>query len=510
MNWTQGYVADIGYTANFYRETAPNHMAFAALSVGRSPGRAFRPNRMLELGFGQGFGLSLLAAANPDVIFEGHDFNPEHVAHARRLIASAKLDNITVTESSFEEAAERAGPDNLDVIALHGIYSWVSRGAQDAIVSVIRQRLQPDGMLYISYNCMPGWAPFAPIRQLMVEVKRRNAGRSERQLALGLDVVNKLKQGGAAYFVANPAAAEHVDHMLALDRVYLAHEYLDEHWELLHFADLAQRMGAAKLAYVASATLLENLDSYAVPPALLPLMQEIDDPIMRETLRDYAGNRRFRRDLFTRGLATLTAPEHRRRLSELGFALVVPRKRVAYAFPGPLMQLNVKPEFYDPVCDRLAQKPASFDELAALSVYGEGKIAFLLDCLCLLVSSGQVAPVIAAEGIDYEPAQRFNRMIVDFARTGRNYSALAAPLLRSGVGVGDLVLLALAAVLDGKAEDAEMAGKHAMSMLKVLGRRPLKDGAIINDDTAAVDFLASAYRPILEENVPVWRQLGML
>lgn len=76
MNWAQGYVADIGYTANFYRETAPNHISFAALSVGRSPGRAFRPKRMLELGFGQGFGLSLLAAANPDVTFEGHDFNP--------------------------------------------------------------------------------------------------------------------------------------------------------------------------------------------------------------------------------------------------------------------------------------------------------------------------------------------------------------------------------------------------------------------------------------------------
>jgi hypothetical protein len=28
------------------------------------------------LGFGNGFGLALLAAANPDVAFEGYDFNP--------------------------------------------------------------------------------------------------------------------------------------------------------------------------------------------------------------------------------------------------------------------------------------------------------------------------------------------------------------------------------------------------------------------------------------------------
>jgi hypothetical protein len=79
-----------------------------------------------------------------------------------------------------------------------------------------------------------------------------------------------------------------------------------------------------------------------------------------------------------------------------------------------------------------------------------------------------------------QAAQRFNRMIVDFARAGRNYGAfLAAPLVRSGVAVGDLALLALAAVFDGKGDDPEMAAKHAMSTLKVLGRRPLKDGAVI-------------------------------
>src|SRR5262245_64051798 len=99
MDWTGGYVADIGYTAGFYRETAPSHMAFAALSVGGSPGRALQPKRLLELGFGQGFGLTLLAAANPDVACEGYDFNPEHVAHARRLISGAGLENLTVSET---------------------------------------------------------------------------------------------------------------------------------------------------------------------------------------------------------------------------------------------------------------------------------------------------------------------------------------------------------------------------------------------------------------------------
>ena len=153
-------------------------MAFTTLCIGRSPGRAFKPKRMLELGFGQGFGLTLLAAANPDIAFEGYDFNPEHVAHARRLIHGAELSNISVSECGFEQAAARGGDNDVDVVALHGIFSWVSRQAQDAIIEILRQRLQPDGLAYISYNCMPGWAPLAPIRQFMVITPGTAATRS--------------------------------------------------------------------------------------------------------------------------------------------------------------------------------------------------------------------------------------------------------------------------------------------------------------------------------------------
>src|ERR1700750_3031063 len=135
MDWSKGYVADIGYTSGYYRETRPIHIAFAALTVGKSAGRALRPKRYLELGFGQGFGLALLAAANPDVAFEGFDFNPEHVGNARRLIEAAELGNLTVTETSFEDAAGSGG-NEVDVIAMHGILSWVSAATREAIVAI--------------------------------------------------------------------------------------------------------------------------------------------------------------------------------------------------------------------------------------------------------------------------------------------------------------------------------------------------------------------------------------
>jgi SAM-dependent methyltransferase len=509
MDWTKGYVADIGYTAGFYRETTPAHMAFAALTLGRSPGRALKPRRMLEIGFGQGLGLALLAAANPGTSFEGYDFNPEHVAHARGLIEGAGLGNITVTEASFEDAAARGGDNDLDVITLHGIFSWVARASQDAIVSILRQRLQPNGVAYVSYNCMPGWAPLAPVRQLMVQVKRNNPGRSERQLALALDLMGKLRNANAGYFAVNPIAAQHFDQMLGMDRVYLAHEYLDEHWDLFQFSDMAARMSEAKLSFLASATLLENLDQYAVQPALQPTLAELSDPVLKETVRDYVGNKRFRRDLFARGNAALMPAEHRRLLSQTSFALIGPRKLVTFEFAGPLDKLTGHAEIHAPVVDLLAQKNASFDELLALPAFGEDKVSNLLDCLALLVSSGQVQPTFARD-TDPAPAQRFNRMIVGHARTGRIYGALASPVTGSGIPVNDFGLLTLAAIYDGKGDDAASVARHAMSMLKIMGRRPTKQGRSLEDDGEATIFLAEQMQPIVTDMVPVWRRLGIM
>src|SRR3954453_19024620 len=106
---------------------APEHLAFAAIAAGYSPGAAQRPKRLLELGFGRGFGLALLAAANPDVVFEGQDADADNVAHAKRLADRAQLHNVTLTHADFEDAAARKGRQDADVVAMHGVFTWISK-----------------------------------------------------------------------------------------------------------------------------------------------------------------------------------------------------------------------------------------------------------------------------------------------------------------------------------------------------------------------------------------------
>jgi hypothetical protein len=191
----------------------------------------------------------------------------------------------------------------------------------------------------------------------------------------------------------------------------------------------------------------------------------------------------------------------------MNFALAVPRSRVTFKFAGPLFELAGQDRVYAPVADLLADKIASLDELLALREYGSDKVGVLLDCLALLVHSGQVFPVTTPA--DSEPAKRFNRKVVENARAGRLYFNLASPVARTGIPINDFGLLTLSAVFEGQGEIGA-AARHALQAIKRMGRHPMKDGKLIEDDEKATRFLMENMKPVLEEQIPIWRRLGAI
>jgi hypothetical protein len=231
---------------------------------------------------------------------------------------------------------------------------------------------------------------------------------------------------------------------------------------------------------------------------------------MRETVRDFAANKRVRRDVFVRRIAARVPSEHRSALSKLRFALSVPRQRVVFKFTVPMGEVSGLDWLYAPIVDLLAERIAGFDELLGLPAFGRNRRDSLIDCLSQLVNSGQVIVASSPPATDSEPARRFNRMIVDHARVGRFYGHLAAPLMRTGVAAPDWALLALCARLDGKADDAAVAARHALSLLKKVSRRLVKDGRAIESESEGLAFLEGLMQPVLEGTIPIWRRLGVL
>src|SRR3546814_8460580 len=89
-----------------------------------------RPN-YLELGFGQGLSLNINAATSSGQFF-GTDFNPSQAAYAAQ-VARAGGKALRIFDDSFEDFARSDDLPQFDIIALHGIWSWVSQEARQAI-----------------------------------------------------------------------------------------------------------------------------------------------------------------------------------------------------------------------------------------------------------------------------------------------------------------------------------------------------------------------------------------
>ena len=143
--WDDGYVTDVAYTTNFYREITPAWLATTCLLLGQRPPDLTRPFRYADLGCGHGFTALVVAATCPQAEVWAFDFNPAHIEWANRLAAAAGLTNVRFVEASFAELAAlpEAALPAFDFMVSHGVLSWISPENRRLMLDVIRQRLRP-------------------------------------------------------------------------------------------------------------------------------------------------------------------------------------------------------------------------------------------------------------------------------------------------------------------------------------------------------------------------------
>lgn len=228
-DWQHGYVTDMPYTFGFYKECAPHWLDWVALLRGSEPPTQAR--QMLELGCGQGYGLCVLAAANPGYQFVGVDFNPEHIAHARSLARRTGLKNIAFHEGDFMQlAAVSTLPwGTCDYVVAHGILSWVNETVRKAIFEIIDRCLTPGGLAYFSYNALPGWLATHPVQHLMRQFAERT-GVNALSFDSALDVLQRLQDANAAVFSAQPGLKQRLAQLQQHPKQqsnYLYHEYFN-------------------------------------------------------------------------------------------------------------------------------------------------------------------------------------------------------------------------------------------------------------------------------------------
>ncbi len=424
------------------------------------------------------------------------------------LAAEAGTQNVVFHENSFSDLNDNMVlPKSFDMITLHGVWSWIGSENRHHIIKFVLNRLKPGGLLYISYNALPGWAAIAPLRRLFVDQSLQVGGPLPPRIEQALAFAKRLVDADPAYVRANPGIKARLDTIQGQDRRYLAHEYFNRDWTPFYHADVAADLVEAKLSYLGSAHLLDHLDAVNLTPVQQSLLAEIGDISLRETVRDYIVNQQFRRDVFIKGHVPLTSHESRERWMAMRFALSTRRSDVPLKVTGLLGEANLQADVYEPVLDLLADGPRSVSELMTNVAVARVGWSRLTQALLVLVASGHLQPALSCVGEAERTsrARAFNTAVLNRAKSSADLRFLASPITGAGVAVDRFQQLFLLAQQNGYSEPVT----YAWNILQAADQRLTKDGRLLESPEENLDELRAQHGIFVAERLPVLQQLSI-
>jgi len=507
--WTHGYVADVGYTFGYYKELNPQWIKLAFLNAGI----AFpEVGVACELGFGQGLSANLHAAASV-VQWHGTDFNPTQAGFAQELAAASGAD-VKLHDHAFAEFCSLADLPNFDFIALHGIWSWISDENRAVIVDFIRRKLKVGGVLYLSYNALPGWSALGPMRHLLSEHAHAlgTAGHGiVSRIDGALEFTEKLLATNPIYLRANPQIAERFKKIKTLRREYLAHEYFNRDWHPMHFATVAEWLEPAKVSYACSAHYIDHVDVVNLTEAQQVLLDEIPDPMFRESVRDFMVDQQFRRDYWVKGPRQLTALEQAEGWRKQRVVLIKHRAEVALKVTGALGEAILDSLVYNPLLDLLADyQPRTLAQIEfALK---DTDISFAQLCQAVLVMMGMDCLTVVQDEAVAEKArkstEKINQRLFEMARSRFDTGFLACPLTGSGIAVERFQQLFLLSRKSGKQTPREWA-EDTWAVLAAQGQAIVKDGKPLETAQSNLFEINQQAEVFAEKRLPILIALGI-
>lgn len=508
--WTAGYVADIGYTYGYYKELNPLRIKLAFLNAGLVYPEC---GTACELGFGQGMSANIHAAATVTQWY-GTDFNPSQAAFARELADVSGAD-AHLFDEAFEAFAARTDLPDFDFIALHGIWSWISDDNRKIIVDFLLRKLKVGGVLYISYNTLPGWAAFAPMRHLMVEHSQVNGAEGRgivSRIDDAIDFADKLLSTNPMFSRANPLVGDRIKKLKDQNRHYLAHEYFNRDWHPMHFSTMAEWLEPAKVSYACSAHALDHIDSINLTAEQQAFLKQFADPHFKESVRDFMVNQQFRRDYWVKGPRKLTVLQQAEMLKQQRVVLVSHRPDVGLKVNGSLGEADMSEELYVPVLDLLADhKVRSLDEIFQAVRSDTYEFSKLVQVIVVLNGAGHVASAQdAATGAKArKTSERLNQHLLSRARSSEEVNILASPVLGGGITANRFQQLFMLAILQGHKKPADWA-RVVWELISSQNQKLLKDGKTLETAEENMAELMLKAEEFALKHLPIMKALMVI
>lgn len=392
MSKRDGYVVDVPYPPHFHKEMQPVWLEHVVGSLGCATPNLSQHYHYCELGCGTGINLLVAAACNTMGQFVGVDFNARHIAMAREAAHTIGLDNVSFIEAGFDQLPQKSLPD-FDIIATHGTWSWLPAKAQLGILQTVHQRLKPQGLFYLHYMCHPGVTRLTGIQKLFHEVSLGTDASSVDSTRQSLALLRQLADAGSGLFVDNPGLLQELEILEKESPYYLAHEFLTDHWQPQHSADVHRLVAQTGVTFIGSANCFENIDSLSIPAAVQPVLETLSTPALRETIKDLARNQHQRLDIFQRQPRSLDIRQRLEHLDPRHFRGLSSLPSIdGLRFDTPIGPLPVPPDLFQPLLEALAAGPVSFATLRSLAAFS-GEPGLLLQALNMLMWAEHVHPM---------------------------------------------------------------------------------------------------------------------
>ena len=504
--WTHGYVAEIDYTYGYYQELNPHRVKLAFLSAGLVVPEFVTA---CELGFGQGLSANIHAAASV-CSWHGTDFNPSQAGFAQEL-ATVSGANAHLYADAFDEFAKRDMPD-FDYIGLHGIWSWISDESRQVIVDFIRQKLKVGGILYVSYNALPGFGTLAPIRNLMTEhakvIGADGVGIVSR-IDDALEFTEKLLATNPLFARANPLIYDKFKQISGENRNYLAHEYFNRDWHPMHFATMAEWLEPAKLTFACSAHYQDYIEAANLTPEQQTFLAEIHDPMFKQTVRDFIVNQKFRRDYWVKGARRLTSLDQAQGLRDQRLLMTAHRANVPLVATGFLGEANLKESIYAPVLDLMADHKVRSVAQIEYAVNDAGiTFAQLIQVVLVLCGNGTLSAVQDDTAITKakKHTDKLNNHLMLIARSNSSISFLASPVTGGGVEIDKFHQLFMLALKQGLKNPEDWA-RFVVQITATHGQKIALKGKTLETTEEQLVELTKLANEFALKSLPIYKAL---
>ncbi|AIL32013.1 class I SAM-dependent methyltransferase [Basilea psittacipulmonis] len=506
--WSEGYISDINYTYGYYQELNPAQITIPFLMSNLAIPKI---EHACELGFGQGLSLNIHAATGLAKWY-GTDFNPSHALFAQTLANHADPERLLIAEQGFHEFCKREDLPDFDFIALHGIWSWISNENRAIIVDFLKRKLKVGGVLYVSYNTLPGWSSPSPLRHLLCEhdrfgsTKENNRSNNTKH---AIEQTIKTLEHSHHLLNTSPQLLQRVKDLLQKPSNYIAHEYLNRDWQPMFYAQMEEWLEPAKLSFACSAYYLDDFNNCLFSDEQQNYLDDITHPSLKQTIKDYLLNKQFRRDYWIKGKRELTPAERDQQWQSLRVVLTPPEKGIELTVTNHITTA-MNHEVFEPLLDILQDGKIHHVSELVTSLSDKMNANTIYASLALLFGKKELAVVQPESTIKHNQSicQRLNQYLLDFTLSPQQVNYFASPVIGSGWLITAVNQLFLEAYLQNIPKDQYV--NHAFKRLKQHHQVLIKEGKTIQDEQESLAYLEELKTNFFQHHLKLFKTLGIV